>query len=167
MSKDTSSRGEKFLQQKVQEWLAVTGSDTIDMLAVAEWLIKNGDWHRKQKTAAQLCAAELSKALAHEMHLDPQGRTVRRNYAYLIEADGQRAWEWARGDQIHPDNMRKAMTHRRNGMVARAVQHATDVDSYNDNNPWGGQLELYDYDFNADVEESNLPEDYPDEDPDV
>lgn len=167
MPKDISTGGEKFLQQKVQEWLAITGSDTIDMPAVARWLIDEGHWQRRQKTPEQLCAAEVSKALAHEMRVDRQGRTVRANYAYLVEANGQRAWEWATGEQIHPDNFRKAMTHRRNGLVSRAVQHATDVDSYNDNNQWGAQLELYDYDFNADVEESQLPEDYPDEDPDA
>ena len=48
--------------------------------------------------------------------------------------------------------------------MSRAVQHATDIDAHNDNNPWGGQLKLYDYDFNADSEASHLPEDYPDED---
>lgn len=165
MPKDLSTHSDKYLQQKKNEWLALTGSDTVDVIAMSEWLIERGDWERRQKTPVQVCAAEISKALAHEMHVDAQGRTVRKNYAYRIEADGQRAWEWATGDKITPDNMRKAMTHRRNGLVSRAVQHATDVKSYNDNNPFGAQLELYDYDFNADVEESDMPEDYPDEDP--
>ena len=166
-NKNLSSHSDKYFQKKKNEWLSITRSDTVDTTAMAEWMVANKEYQRPQKTLIQLCAAEISKALAHEMHVDEQGRTVRSNYSYRVEADGQRAWEWSTAELITPGNMRKAMTHRRNGLVSRAIQHATDVNSYNDNNKYGAQLELYDYNLNSDVMEADLPEEYPDEDPDA
>jgi hypothetical protein len=57
--------------------------------------------------------------------------------------------------------MRISFQQRRQGILADCRQHKTDVESYNDNNRFKASL-LFDYDFNADLQELELPTKYPD-----
>jgi hypothetical protein len=73
--------------------------------------------------------------------------------------------EWADIIKAKPDHMRLSLTLRRNGIVADAWHHLLDTRSYNDNNMYGAQLPLFDYDINKDIAEKELPENWPEENP--
>lgn len=74
-------------------------------------------------------------------------------------------WEWADIKTAKPDHMRLSLTLRRNGIVADAWHHLLDTRSYNDNNIHGAELPLFDYDINKDLVEKELPEDWPEGNP--
>ena len=51
-------------------------------------------------------------------------------------------------------------------MSAWIRRHNDTVGSYNDNNKFGAQIPDFDYDFNKDLKEAQLPLEYPDDAPD-
>jgi hypothetical protein len=75
-------------------------------------------------------------------------------------------WEWAPLYRATADQFRLGMQARRNGIRADCRQHKKDHESYNDNNVHGEHVDLFDYDFNKDLDEESFPTEYPDEDPD-
>ncbi len=58
--------------------------------------------------------------------------------------------------------MRVSFQQRRQGILADCRQHKTDVTSYSENNRFKASL-FFDYDFNTDLQETELPTKYPDD----
>ena len=157
------AKGRKLAEQNqaiVHEWMIEFGTETVNLEAVAKWAILTGRWKRPPKTQEQVCKDDLARALRSERHIDPQGRTVRTMHSIKIEGGDRPLWEWEDIRTAQPERMRIAFSQRRQGILADVLRHKDDVDSYNDNNRHGGQLPLFDYNFNLDIEEGNLPTEY-------
>jgi hypothetical protein len=160
---------EHLLQRLAHDYMQKHGLAVIDLDPVAEWMVKHGYFKRNPPTLVQVCKRELARALRNEYIRDPQGREVRRMHPARFprnDGSGRQMVLWADIFQARPNHMRVSMQQRRNGILADARQHKTDLDSYNANNVHDARLPLFDYNFNKDLEELALPTTYPDRKPD-
>ncbi len=72
---------------------------------------------------------------------------------------------WIDIQTARPQPMRVSLQQRRRGIFFDCRQHSIDANWYNKHNDFGVQLPPFDYDFNKDLEEMNLPTEYPDRAP--
>jgi hypothetical protein len=155
------------MRDLANEYRREFGVDGIDAAAVADWAYKTGRWEPKPYDPVKQCKKDLTRALAVGYEVDPQGREVRSEIAIPIESqDGQLQWEWCPIYKTSPTKFRVAQQLRRSRILADCRQHLVDTESYNDNNEAGAEVDLFDYNFNSDLEEERMPTEYPDEDPD-
>jgi len=134
--------------------------DTVELEQVAEWAVNTGRYQRQPMSIVKQCKRELSQALRVEYYTDPQGREVRRMHPVRIkDPDGEQMVLWADIQFAKPNHMRVSFQQRRQGILADCKQHKVDVDSYNENNRFSASL-FFDYDFNPDLQESELPTKY-------
>jgi hypothetical protein len=138
--------------------------ETVNLEVVAKWAISTGRWQRSPKTQEQICKDELARSLRSERHYDAQGRLVRTMHPIKIEGTDKPLWEWEDIRTAQPKRMHTAFSQRRQGILADVIRHKTDVESYNENNVYNVQLSLFDYNFNLDIEEGNLPTEYNEDD---
>ena len=150
------------LQAMVHEYMIEHGLEVVNLDDVAAWAIATRRYQRQPKTMKQTAKEEIARALRAERHVDPQGRTVRTMHPIPVKVEGEQGalWEWVDMRTAPPDRMRAAFSYRRQAIVSDVLRHKDDVDSFNDNNLFGVQIPLFDYDFNKDVAESGLPTDY-------
>lgn len=160
--KPSGSSLAKELQRIVHEYMREHRTDTIDLDQVAEWAVRTGRYRRRQPSLVKLCKRDMSRALRNEYYTDPQGREVR----VMHPARSEQTVLWASIRTASPDHMRVSLQWRRQGVLADCRQHKTDFDSYNENNPHGATLPLFDYNFNPDLEEMAYPTEYPESRPD-
>jgi hypothetical protein len=145
----------------INDWMVETGADEIDMKKVADWAMDNGRWRTPPYDPRRACARELSEAAREEYYVDPQNRTVRKKHCYVVvDADGQRHWNWVDIETAKPDPMHKSLQARRKQALGDVVQLDIDRQSYNDNNLFGAELEMS-YNFDEDLAERSLPTSYP------
>jgi len=150
-------------QQTIDDWMIETGATEIDMRKVAQWGISNNRFEPEPYDPVKAYARRLARSARVEHYTDPQGREVRKKHCYIIiDASGQRCWRWVDITTAIPDNMQRAFQQRRHSALGDVVQLNKDIQSYNDNNSHGVQLE-FDFNFNDDLEELSHPTDYPDE----
>jgi len=143
--------------------MAETGSEIIDMLAVAKWAIDNEKWKPPMYSPVRLAARELSRAAREEFYEDPQGRDVRKKHCFtVIGPDGQHKWLWVDIEKATREQMHKSAQARRRMALGDVSQLHTDISSWNDNNPYGGSIEMS-FNFDPDIEELSHPTVYPDE----
>lgn len=158
---------QKNLRSIVHEFMKVNGVTEVDLDTVAQWAVKNRLYQRPALTLVKQCKRELAQALRTERIMDRQGREVRRMHPVRIK-DAQEDKQmviWADIEYAKPNHMRVSFSQRRQGILDYCRQHKTDVESYNDNNTFSATLPLFDYNFNADLEEGDLPTEYPNERP--
>ena len=153
------------LQRIINDYMADSAEETIDMRKVADWAIANDRWRPQQNyDPARICAKELSRAARQEVYEDPQGREVRKKHCYpIVDESGQYRWIWVDIATANPEQMHKSLATRRRSALGDVVQLATDLASYNENNRFGAQLEMS-FNFDEDLAELAHPEDYPEED---
>jgi len=158
---------QRFLQELVQEYMQVHKVDQVDLQDVAEWAVKNHKWRDRPYDPVKRCKHDMARALAVQYTTDPQGREVRAMIAVpMVNADnGQNLWEWAPIYSAPPNHFAVSQQVSRGGILSDCREHKLRTDSYNDNNVHGGFVEPFDYDFNSDLAEQDLPTDYPDADP--
>lgn len=155
------------LQSIIHDYMKEFGSESIDMETVAEWAVETGRYRREPVSIIRRCKQELSRACRAERFVDPQGREVRRMHpARLPFGDDDTIVIWADITKAKPAHMRISFQQRRQSMVGDAKQHHTDVESYNDNNPYGVTLPLFNYNLDTDLAELEMPTEYPDTKPD-
>jgi hypothetical protein len=141
------------------------GEEVMNLHPMYDWAVERGLYQHRELDIRKLFRREMGRALGREMTVDPQGRAVKANHAYRVtNQDGQYEWEWAPIETIRPQHMHISLTLRRDSMSSTVIQHHTDWASYNENNVYGAELPLFDYDFNHDIEENQQPEEWPDED---
>ena len=150
----------------INDYVAATGADEIDMNDVAKWAIAEGRWRQAPYDPQKACARELSRAAREEIIVDPQGREVRRRHSYVvvIEPDGQRRWHWIDIVTAKPEPMHKSLQSRRRAALGDVAQLARDLSSYNENNRYGAQLTMS-FNFDEDLAEMEQPTEYPEDGP--
>ncbi len=158
---------QKNLRQIVHEYMKVNDVYEVDLDTVAEWAVKNRLYQRPVLTLVKQCKRELAQALRTEYIIDPKGHEVRRMHPVRIKdrEDGHQLVIWADIEVAKPNHMRVSFSQRRQGLLAGCRQHKIDVESYNANNRYKAALPLFDYNFNPDLEEGDLPTHYPEDKP--
>ena len=155
-------------QRIINDYIAETGKEIIDMNDVAHWAIDNGRWKPPRYDPTKLCARELSRAAREEFYVDPQGRDVRKRHCHAIDMDGQHRWIWFDIIKANKDQMHKSAQARRRMALGDVSQLATDIASWNDNNGFGEQI-MMSFNFDEDLADMQHPTVYPgdEEDEDI
>jgi hypothetical protein len=104
----------------------------------------------------------MATAMRQTRHEDPQGREVRTKHAVELKIADEQMVLWVDIRTAKPTIMQMSFTQNRHRIANDVKRHATDVDSYNDNNLYGTTVPVYDYDFNKDLLESNMSGEYDD-----
>jgi len=135
---------------------------------VAEWAYGEGLWKPTETKPTEILRRKLCRAFRHEYIVDPQGREVSANFAAIVEVmtpDGPK-----RESRFYPTF--KAPTEiatqhfalSRRQTLTTVYQMKLDFDSYNDNNEFSTILPDLDLNFQKDLDEMSLPDEY---DPDL
>jgi hypothetical protein len=141
----------------VDKYLDKGGETPIDLNEVAQFAIQNNYWQGQPKTRGQLCKRDISRAFREQYHTDPQGRNVRTFHAVTRSSSfGKQSVFWADMRDAPPEHMELAFSQRRNLIVGECIQLKNDVDSYNDNNNSGYQIQMI-FDFTEDIVEREQP----------
>ena len=137
------------MQRIVREYRAAGQPWPASSSAIARWAIRNKKWGFDEELALRACARDIARAMREEYYTDPQGRRVRLNHAAKLGKDQETLW----GDIMtsSPEFMGIAFAQRRLQIVGDCKQLKADVDSYNDNNPHGAEVETL-WDFTNEVE---------------
>lgn len=167
MPKTHSKSLQKSLRRIVHDYMRANNVSEVDLDTVAEWAVKNRLYQRPALTLVKQCKKELAQALRTEHITDAQGREVRRMHPVrIVDKENDRQMViWADIEVAKPNHMRVSFSQRRQAILADCRAHKTDVESYNTNNSYKATLPLFDYDFNPDLEEGELPTEYPPEKP--
>jgi hypothetical protein len=152
------------LRDTFREYKAVSNNSIIDPIAVMRWAIANNRYSRPPKPMLKQATEDLRKALAQERYVDKQGREVRKYHVANYEVDGEQLPLWSDISEAQPDHMRISLQQRRQGILADVKRHKDDVDSYNDNNKFNTQIPLFNYNFELDLEEAEMPSEYNEDD---
>jgi len=156
----------EYFQQGAKEFMESHGATEFDPDEVAQWMVDSGRYEEAPRSMVKRCKQELIKYLRAQRLTDPQGRDVRAMLGARYKNQQGDLWsKWAPLHESRPEHARVALQQWRRNFRGEAVLHDRTTRSYNDNNVWGAQLPLFDYDMNKDCEEASLPEHYPDERP--
>jgi hypothetical protein len=142
-----------------------TGVEEVNLDDVYEWAEARGLYVEPPTSPAARFKRDLSRALRTEHHVDPQNREVRTNLPVVMKSGPKAVVLWADQRTAKPKHVHMHLQQSRNGILASCKRHRTTNESYNDNNIFGVQIPLFDYNFNKDIEELGFPTDYPDEKP--
>ncbi len=141
------------------EYCSVHGIQTADLYSVFIWALENKKWEASTRSLWSQFRQEMSRALCEDRIVDPQGRSVRRYHAAKTEDGENSGYLWGAIFEAPPDHMQRSLQQRRHRIAKMTIRHKQDTDSYNDNNVHGAQLS-FEYDFRADIEESEMPTEY-------
>jgi hypothetical protein len=156
----------EYFQGAARKYMKEHGVTEYDTDEVAQWMVDTGLYREAPRSIVKRCKQELTKYLRAEHITDPQGRDVRANLgARCRNKQGDFSSIWGPLYQLQPEHARRALQQWLRGTRGEVLLHDRTTRSYNDNNVWGAQLTLFDYDMNKDIEEAKLPESYPDEKP--
>jgi len=146
----------EYCQDIVKKYVTATKKDEWDLMEVARWAIQQNMWESTPANAQKQCAHDLARALRAEVFTDPQHRTVRKKHAFKTH----QGWFWSDIDLIRPEHMHLSLQQRRGYVLGDCKQLKTDLDSYNDNNSHGAQIQMS-FDFTTDLHELTMPVTYP------
>jgi hypothetical protein len=139
---EKGTKRERLLAMK-DEYIALGHEPPIYLPDVVRWAIQEGKWPESQTDIEQRLARELGAAMCQETYIDPQGNSVRVNYAAPGHGkDGQLEWAWDTAQHATRDFMQASLQDRRMKMVRMGKKLKADVDSYNRNYNTGEPLQL-------------------------
>jgi hypothetical protein len=145
------------LRAIVQEYIDASKPWPATARSIARWAYENGKWTPQRSAAITKCAHDLSRAMREEYITDAQGRRVRAKHAATILQGEVQLTLWADIRAAPPDHMEIAFQQRRQQIVGDCKQLKIDVDSYNENNAAGAQIQMC-LNFENDVAEALMTE---------
>lgn len=145
----------------VREFLDAGGAEPLDLDEVARFAVNHGHWKPQPGKVLQMCRRDLARALRQQSHTDPQGRSVRTYHPAKRRAgDSYRDRVlWADIRTAPGAHMEVSFQQRRQQIVGDCRRLKTDVDSFNDNNQEGVQIQTS-FDFTEDLRELDQPTEY-------
>jgi len=155
----TKTTHTEYLQRLFHDYAEQHGATEINLDDVFAWAMQNNLWEPTKKSLRSQFRQEMSRALSEEKVTDPQGRSIRRNHAAKVVDGDSTGYLWSDVFDAAPDHMQRSLQERRQRLVAMAIRHKRDVDSYNENNVHGAQL-YFEYDLSVDIEEHEMPSEY-------
>lgn len=156
---ETKKTYNAFMQEIFHEFVNTHDVSSVNLDDLYDWARQNHMWEPSVQSIRTQFRQAMSRSLCDEKVTDFQGRRVRRNHAVRIAEGNKQRYLWADTEHALPDHMRLSLQQRRQRIVAMAIRHKNDTDSYNDNNAHGAQLQ-FDYDLNIDIEENQMPSEY-------
>lgn len=124
---------------------------------IARWVISQKLWSPQPSSLIKQCAEQLAEAMRAEYFTDPQGRRVRAKHAARMSQGGEQITLWADIRTAPRRHMEIALQQRRQQILGDCHQLKIDVDSYNQNDNPGPQIEMV-FDFTTDLAEYDAAE---------
>lgn len=153
-----------------QEWAIENGIQEIDVDKVFEWATETGRYQRKPISLRQQFKTEMRKALQQQQHIDPQGRKVRTRKPVKLDWLGEQMTLWIDVRIAKPAIAVKAFERDYEGTKNDVRRTSVEMQSYDDNNPYGATLPVFDYDLTQVAADARLTGEYDDsyeDDPDI
>lgn len=152
-------------QRITDEFVREHGGADIDPDELTAWAIKTKRVTREEYSFFRQTKRELVKAIKDEEIVDAQGRTLPRRAAIRLKGGTQRSL-WFDFLTAKPRKALVALSQQRRSLVAYARKIKLKRDSYNDNNQYGAELPLFDFNINKDLRDAEQPTVWPDDAPD-
>ena len=148
----------------IEAWKAEGGQWPASANEIANFALRKG-LYSAQARLKQLCARDIAGAMREEHIRDSHGRPVRKLHAARGagsggDGDGKQLTLWADIDTADRDFMGVAFQQRREQIVGDCRQLSNDIEYFNERRPADRPIQLC-FDFTNDVEEGNMPDDYP------
>ena len=118
---------------------------------LAAWALKNNLWAPQKSEIINICAEQIARAMREEYIVDPQGRKVRAKHAARIK----QAVLWDDIRTASREHMQIALQQRSQQIGGECHQLKLEVDSYNENNNDGTQIQMV-FDFTVDLIEMEM-----------
>ena len=147
-----------------EDWKIEHGVEEIDIDRATDWAIETGRYQRDPISRKQQCRQDMLKALQRQKYKDPQGREVRAHHAVTMTWEGEQLTLFVDARIAKPAVMKQVFEQNYERIVNDVKRHCIEKESYDDNNPYGEQLPLFNYDFNAYADEARLSGEYDDSD---
>ena len=160
-------RGSRKMQYLIDQYLAAHPSEGPDVspYMVSDWAVDEGLYKPLPVDPKEQLRRLLSRSLRETFMRDPQGREVRANLPIIEEVptnEGvKRRSRWFPLFQAPAKVARTSFSLRRRSALSDVVQLALDLNSYNDNNELGEEVDPLDYNFNKDLAEMAESTTYP------
>lgn len=146
----------------MQEWQIEHGVETIDLDAASVWAVETERYQRKPPTMQQMCKQDMRRALQQSHYTDAQGNKVRTKHAVKIDFEGEQLRLYIDIRTAKPDIMQKSFDQNWERIANDVKRHSIDTQSYDNNNPYGGTITSFDYDFNQHAEDARMSGEYDD-----
>jgi len=146
----------------MREWQIETGAEVIDVDAASAWAIDTGKYKRKPPSMQQLCKQDMKRALQHSHYTDPQGSKVRTMHAVKLAFVGEQRPLYIDIRTAKPDIMQMSFDQNFERIANDVRRHSIETQSYDNNNPYGATLTLFNYDFNQHAKDARMSGEYDD-----
>lgn len=149
-------------------WQSKFQTEENDVVAASIWGTQpeqDGLYPKSPITRQKRLEDEMRKALKRSRHTDPQGRTKVKTYGSLPLFDpetGKESFTYIDMRRANESQGKKILDHEHAGIANDVKSHSISRQSFNDNNLFGAELPLYDYNFNAIAEDAALTGEYDD-----
>jgi hypothetical protein len=154
----------RIVDEYVKEHGIEDGAD-IDPDELTAWAINTNRAEREELNFFRQTRRDLVKALKDEEVTDGQGRTIPRRAAIRIKGDKHQS-RWFDFLAAKPRKALTSLAQQRRSLVAYARKIKLKQESYNDNNQYGAELPLFDYNLNKDLRDAEQPTVWPEDAPD-
>jgi hypothetical protein len=157
----------KQLQGILEEYVCEHGipeGGDIDPDEVTAWAINSKRIDRERTNFFRQTRREIVKTLKDEEVTDNQGRTIPRRAAIRIKGDKHQS-RWFDFLAAKPKKALTALAQQRRSLVAYARRIKLKRESYNDNNQYGAELPLFDFNLNKDLRDAEQPTVWPEDAP--
>jgi hypothetical protein len=148
----------------LNDYMAAHGEGPIDLNDVFRWARQHKLWEPPAAKMISIFKREMARAAREEYYTDPQGRKVRKKHAVVFTKDEKQQSLWDDITTATPNHMKMSLQQRRRGALGEVVQTKTDMDSYNDNNRYGAEIQMS-FNFDEDLAELAQPAEYPEAPP--
>jgi len=152
-------------QRIVRDYMREHGINEVDPDELTAWAINHGRISDDELDFFRRAKRDLIQAMRDQHQIDRQGREVRKMIAIRYKENRVQKSLWMDLFETKPKRAHTALAQQRRSIVAYCRKHKQTVESYNDNNVYGAQLTLFDYNINKDLIEEQQPTEYPDEKP--
>jgi len=149
----------------IDEFAEETGKTLYDLHEVAAWAYRKGKLLPRPRNIINDLARQLAAAARQDYVEDENRAPVRQRHAVRKKIHGKQMTFWFMMEDATPEDMRLSAQARRRGTLADVLQIDRDVRYYNSHYNPGDHI-LIDFNYNKDIEERQLPTEYPDSRPD-
>ena len=154
----------KQMMEIIDLYVAETGKKTYDLHDVASWAYRKDLLQPRPRNIINDLAKQLAMAARQDYVQDENDEPVRQRHAIRIKQKEKQLTFWFKMEDATPEKMRLSAQDRRRGTLADVLQIDRDIRYFNKKFNPGDAIQL-DFDFNKDIEEKQLPTEYPEAPP--
>jgi len=152
-------------RQIVHDYMREHELTEVDPDELTAWAIDNNRVTEEKSSFFRQARKRLVRAIRDERRTDRQGREVSTMIAIRLKGEKTQRSLFVDLLETKPKKVHTALSQQRRSIGSWVRRHKETCDSYNDNNKFGAELPLFDYNFNKDLREKEMPTEYPESAP--